>query len=132
MANYLLDTQYLIWFQEDNSKIPQSVLFEIIHPDNRIYFSQVSLFEIVIKQRIGKLPNFTADINDIYNEAIKENFIFLPILNTYLLNYRNIPLFPLHRDPFDRLLIAIAYTENLIIITADKNFPLYNSLVKIL
>lgn len=132
MVNYLLDTQYLVWFQENNPKIPQAVLTEIINPDNHIYFSQISLFEIAIKQQIGKLPNFTADVTDVYNEAVKENFIFLPILNSYLLNYRDVPLFPQHRDPFDRLLIAVAYTENITMITTDNNFGLYRSLIKIL
>lgn len=132
MADYLLDTQYLIWFQDDSSHIPTSVLEKITNINNRIYFSQISLFEIVIKQQIGKLPGFSATIEDVYNEAIKEQFTFLPITNNHIQNYRSIPLFPEHRDPFDRLLIATAHAEQLTLITSDKHFYLYQSLVSIL
>jgi PIN domain nuclease of toxin-antitoxin system len=61
---YLLDTHTLIWFQEDNPKIPIEVLSIIENPDNIILFSQISLFEIAIKQKIGKLPNFAATIKE--------------------------------------------------------------------
>jgi PIN domain nuclease of toxin-antitoxin system len=57
---YLLDTYSLIWFQEANLKIPQHVMQEVQNSANAIYFSQVSLFEIAIKQKIGKLPSFEA------------------------------------------------------------------------
>ena len=55
---YLLETHCLIWFQENNSQIPDAVMNEIQSPDNTIIFSQISLFEIAIKQKIGKLPSF--------------------------------------------------------------------------
>ncbi len=90
------------------------------------------MFEIVIKQQIGKMPYFKASIKDVYEEAINQHFTFLPIQNNRIINYRSIPLFPTHRDPFDRLLIATAFTENLIVITSDTNFNLYNKLIKIL
>lgn len=63
---YLLDTHMLIWFQEDNPKIPAPVMRLLQNKENRIFFSQVSLFEIAIKQTIGKLPQFTASINEVY------------------------------------------------------------------
>lgn len=128
---YLLDTHCLIWFQENNSQIPQTVMKEIQNPDNAILFSQISLFEIAIKQKIGKLLSFSASTNDIYEQAIKDDFSFLPIQNKHIEAYQNIPLLPDHRDPFDRLLIATASTDNLIIITADKNFSLYSSFVTV-
>ncbi len=70
--NYLLDTHCLIWFQENNPKIPEHVMTLIRQPDNVIFFSQISLFEISIKQRIGKLPNFYATIEENFSrQAIK-------------------------------------------------------------
>ena len=54
---YLLDTHCLLWFQENNPKIPKRVMQEIQNPENLILFSQLSLYEIVIKQAIGKLPD---------------------------------------------------------------------------
>ena len=105
---------------------------EIIQdPSNTIFFSQISLFEIAIKQAIGKLPEFRSGIEEIYHQAIKDNFTFLALHNHPLYNYNKVPLLKEHRDPFDRLLIAIAYEENAVILTADKNFIFYNDFVEI-
>src|ERR1700733_11530153 len=97
---YLLDTHYLIWFQDDNPKMPSKALKEIQDPSNIILFSQVSLFEITIKQKLGKLPDFKATINEIYEQAIMDNFIFLPLSNAHLYAYQKVPLLEQHRDPF--------------------------------
>ena len=125
----LLDTHALIWYQGDSPQLSQNVIKEISTESNTIFFSQVNLFEITIKQKINKLPLFKATIEDVYNSAIKDGFSFLPIQNSHLYSYEKIPLFESHRDPFDRLLIAIAYAEDLTIITSDKNFNLYNNLI---
>lgn len=129
--SYLLDTSCLIWFQENNSRIPSKIMAVIQDPANIIFFSQISLFEIAIKQSIGKLPGFKADTDEIYHQAIKDNFIFLDIQNKHLQNYQKVQLLDTHRDPFDRLLIATAYTENATVLTADKNFKLYPGFVEV-
>ena len=67
MAKYLLDTHCLIWFQENNPRISDKVLSIIQDPENIILFSQVSLFEIAIKLKIGKIPNTTVTIEEIYH-----------------------------------------------------------------
>ncbi|MBD0293986.1 MAG: type II toxin-antitoxin system VapC family toxin [Flavisolibacter sp.] len=105
---------------------------EIQNPENVICFSQISLFEIVIKQKIGKLPLFLATIADIYQQALKDNFTYLPVKNRHIELYDKVPLLEEHRDPFDRLLIATALAEEFTIITADKNFTLYSELIKVL
>lgn len=129
--NYILDTHCLIWFQEDNPKIPSRVMAEIQEPANNVFFSQVSLFEIAIKQKIGKLPEFTADLSEVYQQAINDSFSYLPIKNQHLFNYHKIPLLETHRDPFDRLLLATAYEENAIMMSADTNFSLYAGLIQV-
>ena len=133
MANktYLLDTHCVIWFQENNPKIQKHVVELIQNPDNKVLFSQVSLFEIAIKQKIGKLPDFASSVNDIYNQAIKDDFTFLPVFNSHLYSYQKVPLKLDHRDPFDRLIIATALEENAVILTVDKNFELYRDIVSI-
>jgi PIN domain nuclease of toxin-antitoxin system len=98
---------------------------------NMIFFSQLSLYEIAIKQSIGKLPHFKSDIDEVYHQAVKDNFSFLPVQNHHLYSYKKIPFFSQHRDPFDRLLIATAYEENAVMLTADKNFSLYRDFIKI-
>jgi PIN domain nuclease of toxin-antitoxin system len=129
---YLLDTHCLIWFQENNPKIPEQVMTQIQKANNIILFSQVSLFEISIKQKIGKLSTFNITVEDIYLQAIKDNFTFLPLQNQHIFNYYKIPLLEDHRDPFDRLLLATALEEDAIIISADEKFNKYERLVKIL
>ncbi|HEY9001841.1 MAG TPA: type II toxin-antitoxin system VapC family toxin [Mucilaginibacter sp.] len=129
---YLLDTHCLIWFQDDYSKIPGKILDLIADPKNSILFSQVSLFELAIKQKIGKLPGFSASMEDVYNQALRDSFSFLNIQNSHIYIYATIPLLENHRDPFDRLLIATAITEEAIILSADDKFKLYGDMIKVI
>jgi PIN domain nuclease of toxin-antitoxin system len=131
-ARYLLDTHSLIWFQENNPKIPSNVMEVIQHPDNIILFSQVSLFEITIKQKIGKLPQFYATVEQVYEQGINDGFTFITIQNQHIYNYNMVPLMADHRDPFDRLLIAIAIEERATILSFDEKLTLYPDLVKVL
>jgi PIN domain nuclease of toxin-antitoxin system len=131
MNRYLLDTHCLLWFQENNKDIPNRVMDVLKSTENEVFFSQISLFEIAIKQKIGKLPDFKVSISEIYEQAFSDLFTFLPILNQHLFQYQNIPLIESHRDPFDRLLIATAKEENLTIITADEKFSNYKELIEI-
>lgn len=77
-------------------------------PKNIILFSQISLFEIAIKQKIGKLPSFYATVEEVYKQAISDGFTFIPIHNHHIYRYGQIPFPDQHHDPFDRLLIAKA------------------------
>ncbi|WP_231427402.1 MULTISPECIES: type II toxin-antitoxin system VapC family toxin [Pedobacter] len=117
---YILDTHCLIWFQEDNPKIPREVMDLIQNTNNIIFFSQISLFEISIKQSIGKLPHFNITSEDIYNQALADGFTFLPIENSAIFSYRTIPLINEHRDPFDRLLISSALQKDATLLSADE------------
>lgn len=130
--NYLVDTHCLIWFQEDNPNIPSQVMAIIQDTTNTLFFSQISLFEIAIKQNIGKLPDFSADLSEIYQQAIKDDFVYLPISNQHLFAYQKIPLLQHHRDPFDRLLLATAYYESATILSTDSNFGCYSDFVEVL
>jgi PIN domain nuclease of toxin-antitoxin system len=130
---YLLDTHVLIWFQNNNvSNISLQVLDIIQNPANTIYISQISLFEITIKQKIGKLPLFKATIEDIYFQALADGFTYLPISNKHLFKYNKIPLMEQHRDPFDRLLLATSLAENVTLISIDNNFNLYKDQVTVI
>lgn len=128
---YLLDTHSLIWFQENNAKIPSRVMDIMQDPGNTIFFSQISLFEIAIKQTIGKLPGFRSNTDEIYQQGLNDDFLFLQIKNDHLSAYQQIPLKEEHRDPFDRLILATAYIENAIILSADKNFKLYTDMIDV-
>ena len=83
-----------------------------------------SFYEIAIKMKIGKLEIKT-NLSRFYENTIDDLITILPISERYLSAYQSIPLLEEHRDPFDRLIIATAYADNLNIITADCKFQLY-------
>ena len=120
---YLLDTHAIIWYFEDSQKLPQEITELIDTPKTIKCISAVSLWEIAIKMNLGKLDlkfSFDELLNRIY-EADCEN---LQIENAHLKTLLGLP--DIHKDPFDRLLIASAIVGNLTIITADESIHKYD------
>ena len=122
---YLLDTQIFIWFLEDISCLSERVIKQIENPLNTRYISIASLWEMTIKMNIEKLI-IKYDVEQLFEMIEIHGFELLPILKDHLLVYRNLPL--IHRDPFDRLLISVAMSENLIFITSDDIMSKYDVL----
>ena len=123
---YLLDTQIFIWTLISPEKLtPQN---QLLLKNNEIFVSQISLFEIAIKQKIGKLPELPLSIEELTEQIEQDNFNLLAITTHQLAAYNAIPLLEEHRDPFDRLLLAIALSENMPIISADNNFQYYKNI----
>jgi PIN domain nuclease of toxin-antitoxin system len=128
--SYLIDTQIFIWAMINPEKLSEQTIEILQH--NLIYVSQISLFEIAIKQKIGKLPHLTLPIKLLVEQAQKDNFNILNLKTNHLEKYNEIPLLEHHRDPFDRLLLATALSENMPIISADENFEYYHSYVQLI
>lgn len=117
---YLLDTHILLWWLNDNKKLPKKLRSFIIDPSNDILVSAVSVWEIVIKCAISKLKT-----DEIFFEKLdQESFAKIDINFKYVETVDNLPL--IHQDPFDRLLIAQAKVENLKFITKDKVIAQYD------
>jgi len=130
MKKYLLDTHYLIWAMKNPDRIKKEIVNIIENTQNVIFISQVSLWEIAIKQKIGKLEILdTLDLFKIDVELI--GFVWLKIKDKHIFETLEIPLFENHRDPFDRLLIAQAKIENLTLISDDAKFDLYPEIERI-
>ncbi|GLU50670.1 type II toxin-antitoxin system VapC family toxin [Dyadobacter frigoris] len=129
---YLIDTQILIWFQLDDKRLSNEILSLLMDVDNFIYVSMISLYEIAIKQKTGKLSEFPASIEDIISVSNQDGFEILPITEKHISNYSRIPLSETHKDPFDRLILSTALTENLIIISADDKFKLYTTQIELI
>ncbi len=129
---YLLDTQILIWSLEDNPKLKTRLRTVIENPENIIFVSQFSLMEISIKLKLGKLPEFIVSIEYITSQLLSDGFSILPILNNHIFSYQSVPFFEDHRDPFDRFLLATALSEQIPIISVDKNFTLYRPLITVI
>ena len=126
---YLVDTQIVIWFLLFDDNLIPPIYDLLIDANNSIFVSQVSLFEIAIKQTIGKLPELDKSISELTEIIINDGFEILPLQNAHLAEYATVPLLPNHKDPFDRLIIATAISEGLPIISADEKFSLYENLI---
>ena len=127
----LIDTQILIWYQLYDPKLHANIYDLLTRLENIIYVSQISLVEIAIKQKIGKLPELDASISTLASLIEQDGFIVLPLQVRHIEAYSKIPLFPEHRDPFDRLLLATAFSENIPIVSSDENFEHYKQHVQV-
>ncbi len=96
---YLIDTQILIWFQLNNKQLKANIRTILTDKSNQILVSDVSLYEIAIKQKINKLPELIASISDIIEVANQDNCKFLPISHAHILAYDAVPYFDFHKDP---------------------------------
>lgn len=120
---YLIDTHILIWFLEGNISLSKRAKNLIIDTDNQIFVSIASLWEMTIKMSIGKLK-FSKTLPEIIEQMESDGINTLSIQEEHLKTLLVLPFH--HNDPFDRLLIAQAQAENLVLITDDTKFNLYN------
>jgi PIN domain nuclease of toxin-antitoxin system len=122
MNRFLLDTHVFLWFIQGDTTLTNEVQRVITDDSNALYFSIVSLWEIIIKVNIGKLKiDYT--IAEIYTLLEQLKIEVIPIDPSDLAQYQPLPLH--HRDPFDRLLIAQAIERSLILVSADREFAAY-------
>jgi len=128
MAAYLLDTHAFLWCSENDEKLSPKAAKIIANPENDIFVSIASFWEICIKISIDKLQTKIA-VEQLEKYLIDNNITLLPIKLKHTFLLKNLPL--IHRDPFDRLLIAQAITENLIILSRDTNFDKYENVTTI-
>lgn len=118
---YLLDTHTLLWFLRDDKKLSKNAL-DLITTNKFICVSSVSLWEIAIKNSIGKL-DLDFSMQQIEQLCLEKNITILYIRGRHLDILKTLP--SLHSDPFDRLIICQAIAENLTIITNDGKISLY-------
>ena len=116
----LLDTHTLIWWLANNPTLSQAAKKAISNPDNLVFVSAASAWEIAIKKSLGKLDA----PDDLELQIDQHNFHSLPITIAHGIAVGKLSLH--HNDPFDRMIIAQAIHESLTIITRDKKFSPYN------
>ena len=120
---YLLDTHALLWFLEGSPRLPDPVAEIIESADTQKAVSVASLWEATIKISLGKLQ-VEGGIEDLWEAVVANGFTILPIQEPYLARLAQLPF--IHRDPFDRLLIATALAEGLTLITSDQDIHKYD------
>jgi PIN domain nuclease of toxin-antitoxin system len=123
MGRYLLDTHAAIWFLTGDEKLSNTVRRIMRDDSNLVYMSVVSAWELAIKIGIGKL-RFPGNAAGFVNAAKINDIAILPIEAAHLTALEGLPL--IHRDPFDRMLIATAQAERMTLITVDENIPRYD------
>jgi len=118
----LLDTQILLWaagLPERLSAVAQKLLGD---PNNELLFSAASLWEIAIKNTLGR-DDFRVDPRLLRRGLLDNGYIELPVTGQHAVNVDGLP--PLHKDPFDRLLLAQALCEGITLITSDAQLSQY-------
>jgi PIN domain nuclease of toxin-antitoxin system len=119
----LIDTHVFIWYVQNSERLPRLVAALINDGRNDILFSIASVWEMAIKQSTGKLNLGVPYASFIEEQMRLNNMELLPVRLEHLEVVTTLPFH--HRDPFDRILIAQAIVEDIILISADSVFSLY-------
>lgn len=115
----LVDTHALLWAVADEQQLAAEARTAIADPSNVVFVSMASLWEISIKRSLGKIELPTA----FYNSLKTAGFEILPILLEHVERSAKLPFH--HRDPFDRMLVAQAQHEQLVLVTRDMDMQKY-------
>jgi PIN domain nuclease of toxin-antitoxin system len=118
--SYLIDTHILLWWIFDDPKLNLECRDIIRNPAHSILVSSVTAWEIATKYRIGKLPEAEEIVKDYPKILATAKFIELPVTSAHALRAGTLPI--LHRDPFDRMIMAQAELEKMPVITYDAAF----------
>lgn len=112
----LLDTHVLLWAAGDPGRLAPSACDLLNAPENEPFFSAASLWEIVIKRGLGR-DDFRVDPSALRRGLLDNGYAELPIESRHAVAVSGLP--PIHKDPFDRILVAQAQVEGILLVTAD-------------
>lgn len=118
----LLDTHLLLWAAESFDRLPSDAQTLMSAPDNELFFSVASLWEIAIKRSLGR-EDFKVDARVLRRSLLDNGYSELSILSEHAVAIDALP--PIHKDPFDRLLVAQATVEGITLLTADSQVAEY-------
>ena len=118
----LLDTHLLLWAADSVKRVPRRARALMSNPVNELVFSVASLWEIAIKSKLNR-PDFQVDVRALRRGLIDNGYHELPIVSEHAVAIDALP--PIHKDPFDRLLIAQATVEDITLLTDDLTLAQY-------
>lgn len=119
----LLDTAPFLWLISGDSRLPVRVRDHLVHPDNEVSLSTVSAWEVVVKHGLGKLPLPGPAAAYVSLQRARHRIDSLPLLEGAVQHLHKLP--PLHRDPFDRMLICQCLEHGLRLVTSDAQVSAY-------
>lgn len=125
--NLLLDTHVLLWAASDPQKISAKGRNLLLAVENQLFFSTASLWEVSIKNGLER-PDFKVDPRRLWRMLQASGYRELTVSAEHAIAVNDLP--PLHKDPFDRILVAQARVEGFLLLTADKLVAKYGEGVK--
>jgi PIN domain nuclease of toxin-antitoxin system len=112
----LLDTHLLLWAAGEPRRLSRQARTLIENPDNELLFSAASLWEVAIKRGLGR-EDFKVDARLLRRGLLDNGYGELPIISDHVVAIHSLP--PIHKDPFDRILVAQATIEGVTLLTID-------------
>lgn len=119
----LLDTHLLLWAAESSDDLPPEAALLIDDDSNELMFSAASIWEVAIKNGLGR-SDFRVDPHLLRRGLLDNGFLELPILASHAAAVVSLP--NLHKDPFDRMLVAQATIEGIVLLTSDAKVAEYD------
>lgn len=116
----LLDTHALLWSLMQPEKLSITAREALTRPDNQVWVSAVSFWEIALKTAIGKMSLQGATPETLVDAALRQGFDLLPLEPRLAAGFANLPSTPEHRDPFDRMLMWQALSQGLTLVSRDR------------
>lgn len=113
----LLDTHLLLWAAGEPQRLSKQARTLIDNPDNELLFSAASLWEVAIKRGLGR-EDFKVDARLLRRGLLDNGYSELPIISDHVVATESLP--PIHKDPFDRILVAQATVEGITLLTIDS------------
>ena len=123
----LLDTHVLLWAAGEPKRLSKQARTLIDNPDNEILFSAASLWEVAIKRGLGR-EDFKVDARLLRRGLLDNGYSELPIISDHVVATESLP--PIHKDPFDRVLVAQATVEGVTLLTIDSLVAQYPGPIK--
>jgi PIN domain nuclease of toxin-antitoxin system len=124
----LLDSQLILWVAMFSHRLPDVARVLMSDPRNELLFSAASIWEIAIKS-LQQRPDFRVDHRLLHRLLIDSGYAELPITSRHALTIDALP--PIHKDPFDRLLLAQAISEGIVLLTTDTQLARYPGPVRL-
>lgn len=125
--NLLLDTRLLLWAASEPQRLSAKARALLLDPSNQLVFSSASLWEITIKNGLER-SDFSVDPRRLWRMLLVNGYREISVTSEHAVAVNDLP--PLHKDPFDRILVAQARIEGLTLLTADKMVAKYGEGVK--
>lgn len=124
----LLDTHILLWKAILPVRLPVELRQAMDDPGNEFLFSTASIWEVAIKQSLGR-ADFDADPRELRRGLLADGYVELPVLGEHAVAVLGLP--PIHKDPFDRMLVAQATVEGVELLTVDARLARYPAPIRV-